>query len=61
MGNHFKLTAFLHTAQSLTQLSSKLSQAYFHLNQKSSSADKQRCHVPRTCGVGGGLNREPKR
>lgn len=34
MGNHFKLTAFFHAAQSLTQLSGTLSQADFYLTQR---------------------------
>lgn len=34
MGNHLKLTAFLHAAQCLPQLSGTLGQADFHLNQR---------------------------
>lgn len=34
VGNHFKLTAFFHAAQSLPQLSGTLSQADFYLNQR---------------------------
>lgn len=34
MGNHFKITAFFHAAQLLTQPSGTLSQAGFYLNQR---------------------------